>query len=87
MHAGPVIAVKLNTGLDYFGNTVNLAAKIQSCAGAGEIALSESAYQTFVSLEANPFPVTIRHNKRDGADITHVHVLTVSGEVKTQTAA
>lgn len=38
LHSGPCLAVNLNTGVDYFGTTVNLAAKIQSMAEAGEIA-------------------------------------------------
>jgi len=38
LNAGPCIAVNLNTNLDYFGNTVNLAAKLQACAEAGQIA-------------------------------------------------
>lgn len=38
LHAGPCIAVKLNTNIDYFGSTVNGAAKLQACAGAGEVA-------------------------------------------------
>ncbi|MBK8995122.1 MAG: adenylate/guanylate cyclase domain-containing protein [Myxococcales bacterium] len=38
INAGPCIAVNLNTNLDYFGNTVNLAAKLQACAEAGQIA-------------------------------------------------
>ncbi len=40
IHAGPCLAVNLNNGIDYFGNTVNYAAKIQQFAGAGEIAFS-----------------------------------------------
>ena len=32
----------MNSNIDYFGNTVNLAAKIQSMAGAGEIAFTEN---------------------------------------------
>jgi class 3 adenylate cyclase len=42
LHCGPCLAVNLNTGVDYFGTTVNLAAKIQAMAGAGEIAWTES---------------------------------------------
>lgn len=38
LNSGPCIAVNLNTNLDYFGNTVNLAAKLQACAEAGQIA-------------------------------------------------
>jgi class 3 adenylate cyclase len=41
VHYGPVIAVNLNTGKDYFGNVVNFAAKMQSCANAGEVAISD----------------------------------------------
>jgi class 3 adenylate cyclase len=38
LNTGPCIAVNLNTNVDYFGNTVNLAAKLQACAAAGQIA-------------------------------------------------
>ncbi len=41
IHQGPCLAVNLNSNIDYFGNTVNLAAKLQSQAGAGQIAFSE----------------------------------------------
>lgn len=40
LNAGPCIAVKLNSNIDYFGSTVNLAAKLQGCAGPGDIAMS-----------------------------------------------
>ncbi|MPZ29977.1 MAG: adenylate/guanylate cyclase domain-containing protein [Rhodospirillales bacterium] len=43
-HCGPSIAVKLNENLDYFGQTVNIAARVQSCAGAAEICLTEALY-------------------------------------------
>lgn len=41
MHTGPCIAVQFHQGIDYFGGTVNLAAKLQSLVGAGEIVLSQ----------------------------------------------
>lgn len=44
IHTGSCLAVKLNAGIDYFGNTVNLAAKLQSLVGAGEIVVSEATY-------------------------------------------
>jgi class 3 adenylate cyclase len=44
MHSGPCIAVNLNSGIDYFGSTVNMAAKLQACAEAGEVALSKVVY-------------------------------------------
>lgn len=45
IHAGPVIAVHLHQGIDYFGGTVNMAAKLQACADACEVALSEDVFR------------------------------------------
>lgn len=44
VHCGPSIAVTLNENLDYFGQTVNIAARVQSFAEAGEICLTEALY-------------------------------------------
>jgi class 3 adenylate cyclase len=43
-HCGPSIAVTLNENLDYFGQTVNVAARVQWLADAGEICISEALY-------------------------------------------
>jgi class 3 adenylate cyclase len=43
-HCGPSIAVTLNDNLDYFGQTVNIAARVQSLADAGEICITEALY-------------------------------------------
>jgi class 3 adenylate cyclase len=43
-HCGSSIAVTLNDNLDYFGQTVNVAARVQSLADAGEICISEALY-------------------------------------------
>jgi class 3 adenylate cyclase len=43
-HCGPSLAVTLNENLDYFGQTVNVAARVQSLAEAGEICISEALY-------------------------------------------
>lgn len=40
LHQGASIAVTLNDRLDYFGSTVNLAARLQGQSGGGEIVLS-----------------------------------------------
>ena len=42
LNTGSCLAVNLDSMIDYFGNTVNLAAKIQSIAGAGQIGFTES---------------------------------------------
>ena len=44
IHKGAAIAVTLNERLDYFGQTVNIAARVQHLAGADEIYVSEDAY-------------------------------------------
>jgi class 3 adenylate cyclase len=40
VHGGPTIAVTLNDRLDYFGSTVNMAARLQGESRGGEIVLS-----------------------------------------------
>jgi class 3 adenylate cyclase len=44
LHAGPALAVKANQTLDYFGQAVNMAARIQALAEAEEIVLSSSFF-------------------------------------------
>ncbi|HEY1795302.1 MAG TPA: adenylate/guanylate cyclase domain-containing protein [Stellaceae bacterium] len=41
LHCGPCIAVTLNDRLDYFGRTVNLAARLQGQSRGGDIVVSE----------------------------------------------
>ena len=41
LHAGACLAVTLNDRLDYFGQTVNIAARVQSLAGADEIVVTD----------------------------------------------
>lgn len=41
LHAGPALAVSAEDRLDYFGQTVNIAARVQNLAQAGEIWLTE----------------------------------------------
>ncbi len=57
VHAGAAIAVTLNDRLDYFGQTVNIAARVQGLAEADEIYLSEdtnSADGVAALLAAHP---------------------------------
>jgi len=44
IHTGPAIAVTLNDRLDYFGQTVNIAARVQDLADADEIFISEDVF-------------------------------------------
>ena len=66
VHAGPCYAVTLNDRLDYFGGTVNLAARAQHEAQGGQIVATASVYDgaanliTTARLVADPFDVTLR---------------------------
>lgn len=42
LHCGPCIVVNSNDRLDYFGQTVNLAARVQGLADGGEIVVTEA---------------------------------------------
>lgn len=42
LNSGTCIAVRLNAAIDYFGHTVNLAAKLQALAESWQIAMSET---------------------------------------------
>ncbi|MBS4028472.1 MAG: adenylate/guanylate cyclase domain-containing protein [Ignavibacteriales bacterium] len=44
VHKGPSIAVTLNDRLDYFGQTVNIASRVQGLADADEIYISDDVY-------------------------------------------
>jgi class 3 adenylate cyclase len=57
LHRGPAIAVSLNDQVDYFGQTVNIAARVEGFANAGEVALSEDVRRDPAAaalLEAHP---------------------------------
>ena len=44
LNTGPCIAVKLNANIDYFGGTVNVAAKLQALAEAWQIAMTAATH-------------------------------------------
>ena len=50
IHTGHSIVVTLNDRLDYFGQTVNIASRIQGLADAGDIYISEDVY-TFPGVQ------------------------------------
>jgi class 3 adenylate cyclase len=58
MHRGTSIAVTLNDRLDYFGQTVNIASRIQHLAEGDEICLTEDVFSsTGVESLLSPYPV------------------------------
>lgn len=45
LHAGPALAVTLNDRLDYFGRTVNLAARTEGLCRGGDLVLSQKLFE------------------------------------------
>ena len=45
LHTGPCIAVTLNERLDYFGSTVNLAARLEALSTGTDVIISQSVYE------------------------------------------
>jgi adenylate cyclase len=44
LHAGPCLAVNANDRLDFFGSTINLAARMVSCCQGGDLVVSDELY-------------------------------------------
>ena len=45
LHTGPCIAVTLNDRLDYFGSTVNLAARLEALSTGSDVIISQSVFE------------------------------------------
>ena len=60
LHVGACLAVNANDRLDFFGTTINLAARMVSCCQGGDLAVSDEIFQRpemagfLKSLEASP---------------------------------
>jgi len=76
-HVGPCLAVTLNERLDYFGRTVNLAARVQALAAENEIYLSDEIYRLpgaadlLTAMRCDPQTVRVKGIEREIA----VHAL------------
>ena len=70
LHAGACLAVTLNDRLDYFGQTVNIAARVQALAGADEIVVTDDvlslpgAAELVAGLEIEEAAVELRDRRR-----------------------
>jgi class 3 adenylate cyclase len=66
VHRGATIAVTLNDRLDFFGQTVNIAARVQGLADADEIYLTEDVYrvpgvqEVLAELHVTPSEATLK---------------------------
>ena len=46
LHAGPCIAITANSILDYFGSTVNTAARVQGVSTGGDMVVTDTVYES-----------------------------------------
>lgn len=73
LHTGPCIAVTLNERLDYFGSTVNLAARLESQSTGDDVVISTAVYsdpevRELFSDSGNGFTTTSFHMPLKGFD-------------------
>lgn len=60
LNTGPCIAVTLNDRLDYFGSTVNMAARLEGLSSGADVIISRSVYedpQVRELIESEKLPV------------------------------
>ncbi len=71
IHSGPCIAVTLNDRLDYFGSTVNLAARLESLSTGNDVIISRALYddpEVRELLESEGFSATPFQHELKGFD-------------------
>jgi class 3 adenylate cyclase len=69
MHRGPAIAVTLNDRLDYFGQTINIAARTQALADGDEICLTDAVLESpGVSALLSDVELTSRETRLRGIE-------------------
>jgi len=70
LNRGPCLAVNLNSGIDYFGQPVNVVAKLQVYAGAGDIVMTDDFIRE---------PLVTAYLKKKGFSMKNPRVGTVKG--------
>ena len=64
LFSGPCYVVTANDALDYFGQTVNCAARVQHCAETGEIVFEEEVYERLSAVEQDKLRIVERFETR-----------------------
>jgi class 3 adenylate cyclase len=85
MHAGPCIAVTLNDRLDYFGSTVNMAARLEGLSNGNDVIISREIFDdTSVAelldsgeFEALSFEMTLKGFEEEQVQLWRVRKLNV----------
>ncbi len=80
IHKGAAIAVTLNERLDYFGQTVNIASRVQHLADADEIYMSEDVHDDAgVQAALAPLERRIENRQAQGHPAGHAGILDRAG--------
>jgi len=80
VHTGPCIAVTLNDRLDYFGSTVNMAARLEGLSTGDDVIISRALYddpevREFVAsenLQAIPFEILLKGFEEERFELLRV---------------
>ena len=80
IHTGPCIAVTLNDRLDYFGSTVNMAARLEGLSTGNDVIISHALYDdpevraliNSEELTAKPFDVELKGFERERFELWRV---------------
>ena len=80
VHSGPCIAVTLNDRLDYFGSTVNMAARLECLSTGNDVIISRALYDdpevrelmSDENLEATPFEMSLKGFENERVELWRV---------------
>jgi class 3 adenylate cyclase len=80
LNTGPCIAVTLNDRLDYFGSTVNMAARLECLSSGSDVIISRSVYedprvQELIAqdqFEASPFDMKLKGFENESFELWRV---------------
>jgi adenylate cyclase len=80
IHSGPCIAVTLNDRLDYFGSTVNMAARLEGLSSADDVIISRKLYddpdvRDFIEaekLQTTEFEITLKGFEEERFELLRV---------------
>lgn len=75
LYTGPCYVITANDKLDYFGQTVNLAARLQALADSGELVMEAAEYEALPASEQGLFRVVERFDKVVKGIAAPIHVL------------
>ena len=89
LHAGPCIAVTLNERLDYFGSTVNMAARLEGLSTGNDVIISRALYDDpevrdllgSENLQASSFEISLKGFQDERFELWRISKKSAAGSV------